>query len=341
MNYWLHRISHLAELSYPLFDRGFLTIGFSDFAREDIIDIVLADKWGQFNQEFKKSWGSVPRTRYNLWRFLRFKKGDLVIVPSWGTFNICEVIDERPMLPSATFSKDLKTWRHKKITTTGSLLADEMGNPFDLGFARQVKLLHSNVSREKFADARLTSRMKIRHTNALINDLEKSVNQSIENYLINKPIHLHSLIIEKTARLVLDTILKELNPNKFEKLVRTYFLTIGANQVTIPAKNEKNKEGDADIVAVFEQMKLIVYTQAKFQRGKINSWGANQIQDYLTDKATIDDGYNKIAWVITTAASFNEEAERFSKENEIQLINGVEFSKMLLNAGINMLNTKL
>lgn len=34
-------------------------------------------------------------------------------------------------------------------------------------------------------------------------------------------------------------------------------------------------------------------------------------------------------------------AENIAKENEIQLIDGVEFSKMLLNVGINLLNTNL
>lgn len=97
--------------------------------------------------------------------------------------------------------------------------------------------------------------MKIRQTNASIKDLKLSIEKSIENYQINKPIHLHSIIIEKTSDLVLNAIKNELNPDKFEKLVKTYFKTIGANDVFIPAKNEKNKEGDADIIAVFENLK--------------------------------------------------------------------------------------
>lgn len=40
MNYWLHRISHKAELSYPLLNKGFLTIGFSDFTDNEFIDKV-------------------------------------------------------------------------------------------------------------------------------------------------------------------------------------------------------------------------------------------------------------------------------------------------------------
>lgn len=341
MNYWLHRISHIAELSYPLLDKGFLTIGFSDFTKKEFVDKVLEDDWSYFNGQFQEMWGKVPRTRHNLWRFLKFNKGDIVIVPSWGTFFVCEIIDEKPLLINETYSDDLKTWGDKKVTTDGSYLISENGKAYDLGFARKVKIHHKNISRAKFADAKLTSRMKIRQTNGSINDLKKSVEKSIANYIENRPIHLHSIIVEKTANLVLDAIKTELNPDKFEKLVRTYFKTIGANEVTIPAKNARDKEGDADIVAVFENIKLIIYIQAKFHKGKVNEWGTNQILDYKTNKESIDDGYNKIAWVITSADTFNDEAEKIATENEIQLIDGLEFSKMLLNAGINLLNTNL
>lgn len=341
MNYWLHRISYKAELSYPLLDKGFLTIGFSDFTNKEFVDKVLENDWSYFESQFQEKWGNIPRIRHNLWKFLKFQKGDIVIVPSWGTFFVCEITDERPLLIGETYSDDLMTWGDKKVSSDGTYLFSESGKLYDLGFARGVKILHKNISRAKFADAKLTSRMKIRQTNSSINDLKKSIEKSIENYIENKPIHLHSIIVEKTTQLVLDSIKNELNPDKFEKLVKAYFKTIGANEVSIPAKNERNKEGDADIVAVFENIKLIIYAQAKFHKGKINEWGTNQILDYKTNKESIDDGYNKIAWVITSADSFNENAEKIATENEIQLINGLEFSKMLLNAGINLLNTSL
>lgn len=341
MNYWLHRISHIAEVSYPLLDKAFLTIGFSDFTEEEIIDIVESNDWNKFNQKFQDYWGNTPRTRYNLWNFLKMKKGDIVIVPSWGTFFICEIADDRPLLIGETYSENLKSWGKKPISKIGNHLANEKGEVYDLGFARKVNVLYRNVSRGKFADAKLTSRMKIRQTNAQINDLKNSILSSIENFKVNKPIHLHSVIVEKTANLILDAIKDELNPDKFEKLITIYFKTIGANEVFIPAKNERGKEGDADIVAVFENLKLIIYTQAKFQKGQISEWATNQILDYKTNKESIDDGYNKIAWVITSANQFNENAGNIAKENEIQLINGNEFSKMLLNAGINMLDTDL
>lgn len=341
MNYWIHRISHQANLSYPLLDKGFLSIGFSDFIDSNLIDRVLEDDWGYFTKQFNIVWGKEPRTRYNLYRFLRFAKGDIVIVPGKGTFSVYEVIDDRPLPIGETYSQDLSTWGGNKVITDGKFLKSEGGERYDLGFARKVKVLYQNVSRAKFADAKLTSRMKIRQTNALINDLGKSVEKSISNYQLNKPIHLHSILIEKTSSLVLEAIKAELNPDKFEKLLKTYFKAIGANEVSIPAKNAKGKEGDADIVAVFESLKLIIYTQAKFQKGQIKEWGANQILDYKSSKESIDDGYNKIAWLITTASSFNPEAEKLAKENEIQLIDGLEFSKMLLNVGINLLDTSL
>lgn len=341
MDYWLHRISHIAELSYPLLDKGYLSIGFSEFTNETIIDKVMSDDWQYFNQQFNEEWGSTPRTRHNLWNFIKMKKGDIVIVPSWGTFFVCEVLDEKPLVMGHIHSEDLKTWHGESVYTNGKHLISKNGDVYDLGFARKVNVLHKHISREKFADARLTSRMKIRQGNALINDLKENIEKSIKNYSENKPIHLHSIIIDQTASVVLNSIQNELNPDKFEKLVKAYFQAIGANDVTIPSKNERDKEGDADIIAVFENIKLIIYIQAKFQNGQISEWGANQILDYKNNKESIDDGYNKIAWVITTANTFNSNAQNLAKENNIQLVNGIDFSKMILNSGINLLNTHL
>ncbi|MDX1718699.1 MAG: restriction endonuclease [Salegentibacter mishustinae] len=343
MNYWLHRISHVAELSYPLLKKGYLSIGFSDFTGEDFLNKVLAGDEKYFRDQFEDEWGSVPRTRHNLWRFLHFSKGDIVIVPSWQTFYVCEIIDDGPMVPAKAYSENLKAWGGKpvNVSTHGNHLIKEDGEVYDLGFLRKIKVIYEEISRSKFADAKLTSRMKIRSTNADINDLRKSVERSIANYKQNKPIHLHSIVVEKTTPLILETIKGALNPDKFEKLVHTYFRTIGANEVFIPAKNERGKEGDADIVAVFENIKLIIYIQAKFQKGKTSEWGTQQILDYKTNKDSMDDGYNRIAWVITTADSYNDNAEQIAKENEIQLVTGLDFSKMILNAGIDLLNTSL
>jgi predicted Mrr-cat superfamily restriction endonuclease len=341
MNYWMHRISHQAQLSYPLLNQGYLTIGFSEFTEDAIIEKARSNNWSYFDRKFKEKWGLKPRTRHNLWRFLNFSQGDIIIVPSWGSFYVCEIEGEMPIKIGDAYNEGLKTWGDASVHKNGDLLTTEQGKVYDLGFAWKVKVLYKEISREKFADAKLTARMKVRQTNVNLNDLKTNIEASITNYAENKPIHLHSILLENTAEIVLKTIQNELNPDKFEKLVKAYFETIGANSVSIPAKNERDKKGDGDIIAVFEHLKLIVYTQVKFHKGKTNNLGAEQIIEYKANRESIDDGYNKTAWVVSTAKSFNEKAENLAKENEIQLINGIEFSKMLLNAGINLLNKNL
>ncbi|MDP1971936.1 MAG: hypothetical protein Q8J87_03120, partial [Sediminibacterium sp.] len=91
MNYWLHRISHHAEFSYPLMELNLLSIGFSDFAYDGFINRVLnggetwEKRWETFENEVEEIWGEKPRTRHNLWRFIEgFKKGDWVIIPGNG-----------------------------------------------------------------------------------------------------------------------------------------------------------------------------------------------------------------------------------------------------------------
>jgi len=337
MNYWLHRISHHAELSRPLLDKGYLSIGFSDFSNDEFLNHTLEGNKPFFDQQFQDYWGLIPRTRQNLWRFLFFLKNDLVLIPEKGAFTICEIIDDRPLLIQELDATGLKTWDGKPVFPDGTLLCTSHGTRFDLGFLRKIKILYRAIPRDKFAGAELTARMKIRQTNASINDLRTQVDRAVQFFNENKPIDLHATLLEKTQGLVLESITKELNPQKFERLIASYFTKIGANGVTIPPKNTKDKEGDADIVAVFENLKLIVYTQAKFQKDRISETGINQILDYRDSQERLDDGYTKVPWVISTADSFSDLAQKNAQQNQIQLINGKEFSAMLLNCGIDFL----
>ncbi|MDG1275682.1 MAG: restriction endonuclease [Algoriphagus sp.] len=337
MNYWLHRISHHAELSRPLLDKGYLSIGFSDFSSKEFLSQALQGNRSYFDQQFQDYWGYVPQMRQNLWTFFQFQKGDSVLIPGKGNFTVCEIIDDTPLLIQELKVDLLKTWDGKPVDSDSTYLYSNQGVRFDLGFVRKVKILHHDISRGKFADSALTARMKIRQTNSCISDLKLSIEKAIKNYVANKPIHFHSILHEKTARLVLESLATHLNLSKFEKVISIYFKTIGATQVTIPAKNTRGKEGNADIIAVFEKMKLIIYVQAKFQTGQINQWAVNQVLDYVSQQDRLDDGYSRIAWVITTADSFNSEAQKTAAINQIQLIDGLEFSKMLLNAGLDLL----
>jgi hypothetical protein len=333
MNYWLHRISHCANISYPLLDKGFLTIGFSDFINTNIINDVLEENFQNVEKLFQEKWGnSRPRIRYNLYNFFNMKKGDIVIVPKSYCFDVCEIIDDKPSFIEEAYSDDLKDWTQNPILMKdGYLFLND--KQIDLGFSRRIKILHKEISRYKFADAKLTSRMKIRQTNADITGLKESIDGSIKNFIDNKSIDLNSIITEKTAPIVLFSIRENLNPDKLERLIEVYFKTIGADEVYIPPKNER-KEGDVDVTATFENIKLVIYVQAKFHKGNTSDWAVNQVLDYVNYKEDEDDGYNKIAWVISSADKFNENAINKAKENNIRLINGLEFSEMLLNVGI-------
>lgn len=72
VSYWLHRISHHAEVSRPLLDHGYLSIGWSDFSNNDFIEKARAGDRGYFESTIKKEWGSdsLSRSRWSLWKYL-------------------------------------------------------------------------------------------------------------------------------------------------------------------------------------------------------------------------------------------------------------------------------
>lgn len=348
MNYWLHRISHHAEVSYPLLDKNILSIGFSDFLNQGFIDAVLKDdtwekRWNTLEKRFDETWGNRPRTRHNLWRFIDgFKKGDRIVVPSWGVFSVYELVSEKPQPISNIRTENLKDWHKKPLTMENGLLKRE-GNLIDLGFYWEVKPIAKKISRKDFADSALTARMKIRTTNTNIFNLKDSVEKAIISFEKDKPINLYSEILEKITPQVLKSLKSELNPDKFENLVKFYFERNGATDVYIPAKNEKGKEGDADVIAIFEPIKTIIYAQVKFHniKSETNKWAVEQIKDYRNNKETMDDDYTKIAWVITSANGFTENCKRIAQEEKVHLIDGNRFSEMIIEAGILDLNKTL
>lgn len=342
MNIWLHRISHHAEISYPLLEREFLSIGFSDFASTEFIHRTESDGWDYFDSEFQQKWNSIPRNRHNLWRFIReMKKGDRVLVPSWGVFSVYQ-IEEDSAHPIGDIDSDgLKTWSNETVTKKEDSFLYNSANKIDLGFFRKVTLIEANISRYKYADSALTSRMKIRSTNANITDLKVNLEKALSAFKDKRPINLHSQIMEVSKQQILSLILQELNDHKFELLLKWYFEKIGASDVSIPPKNERDKRGDADIVAVFEPTKTIYYIQAKFYDGETSDWATKQIKEYRENKEKIDDGYSKIGWVVSTSGKFSKQCLDLAKDNNIALFNGLDIVQMLLDAGIENLDKAL
>lgn len=351
MNYWLHRISHHAHVAHPLlFKSNKLTIGFSDFSSQQFIDDVLKpdhylERLHVVDDYVRSHWGGKEtehRTRYNIWRFIEgFNEGDMIIVPTQGKFSVFKLKGKPQPISNLPF-KEFEDWNNQVVQVNDLLILDE--NSLDIGFYWDVEPIQLWIERYEYADSRLTSRMKIRTTNALITELKESVEKAILGKQNNTPINLYANIVDTTVPLILKNILSDLDDSKLEVLVHWYFKRIGATSVFIPSKNEHGKEGDADVVAIFEPLKTIYYVQAKFHRGTTGNWATHQIIDYRNKKReqsandTMDDGYNKISWVISTGDRFDDESVRLAQENRVQLINGEELSRLVIEAGISDLN---
>ena len=349
MNYWLHRISWEMNISYPLMEKGYLSIGFSDFCCNDFLEQldndIDNDAWNYFEDRILNEWGCKPRSRKSLWRFIKkMKKGDWVIVPEWGgTFSIYELAEDDVILASDD-SIDLpeKDWNGNKVERDNNKMIrtsdQKEGQRYDIGFLRKCKPIEINIPRQEFADMALNARMKIRNTNADISDLKESIETALDSFRNKKPINLKEILVDKTVSIWNETIKTALKPEKYEKLVKWYFAQIGASEVYIPPKNYGGKQGDVDVIATFEKIKTIVYVQVKKYDNETSDWAVQQIVDFSNSKEIGSDDYFSQFWVISSSDCFSEECKNMAAANHVRLINGEEFVRMLLDVGIDSLN---
>ena len=343
MNYYLHRISHHQEWSYPLLNnKNLLSIGWAELGSQynDLHNNPI--NWADDVQNAVE----LGRTRFWLVRFLRMEGGDRVVVPTRSrAFHVFEVVDDNPLVPNH-IENDLNGLISENDQTAeirdGFIVEQNMQKTvIDLGFFRRVNPIVTDIPRHGYADANLTSRMKALQANLDINDLSQSVDDAMNRYETNKPINLRSELMELCASKVLKTIVKSLTPEQFEKLIKGYFDCQGAIAEILP-KNEREKEGDADVIATFDSLKLIVYVQAKRHDPgtETDAWAVEQIEAYTQYKnSRADDDFPhppwvKIMWVISTAQAFSEDCRNNAEQAGVRLINGIEFAQLLLDMGI-------
>lgn len=199
MNCWLHRISHFAQISNPLLEAGFLSIGFRAFSSERFIDTAIAGKVDEFNDTFKRVWAGLPRSRWALWNFLnKMKKGDMVVVPGWGTFSVYRIVGEKP-LPLNAIKADLpkQDWMGNDIVWEDSEI--EEADDIDIGFVWKVELAAKNVSRDLFATPALASKLKAGAINACITDLKDDVEKSLKAFGAGKPMNMRAALIDNAT----------------------------------------------------------------------------------------------------------------------------------------------
>lgn len=331
MNYYLHRISYCSFYSHKLLDEGYLSIGFSDIsADENFLDSFYGDdSEAVIRQAIKRDgWGVGI---WSLWYFLGMQKGDCVVVPDYdGKFSIYEVLDEHGI---SVYS----TTRSEATSTLDEIRKEGV----DLGFLRHVKPIATNLSRSDYADAKLQQRMKARQTTLWIDDLKESIEDSIERAAKSKPVDVHDLAVESLSMSLLERIMKFVNPDGLEKLVKSYCeKVLNADSVFIPSKNENGTEGDADVVATFEKLKVILYVQVKKHEGYTDNWAIEQISAYSScrkQNLPMGDDYSVMSWVVSTG-EFSEDTVLKARDREVRLIDGTMFMKMLLDGGLRCLD---
>ncbi|MBM6820708.1 restriction endonuclease [Clostridium saudiense] len=328
-NIWLHRISHCWDTSYKLLENGYLSIGFSQIATDEFWNEFLSknnysDKGSYFDKMFEEIWGPKKRSRYSLWRFLTtFKDGDLVLVPTRGEFSIYRLIGKPQLFKSIDIEYVIENIKD-----------------IDLGFVWKVEPVIRDAKRNELYSRALTSRMKIRDINANISDLRNEIIKAIEIIKSDKMFDIHEYILESIRRNLEEAISERLNDNKFEKLIKWYMKKSGATDVYMPAKNEVGKVNgaDADVIAVYENLKIVFYIQAKYHKGCTEAWAIEQINEYKKQMEETEDEYTYIPWVISSAESYSQNARIIAKKYGVRLVDIKEFCNMIIDVGIEDIN---
>lgn len=341
-NAWLHRNNHNGDVAWRFLgfnEKGeftpnaeieyYISVGcisrnlkYSDFKEIDVIspNDKGKEKWEKFEKICidKLYDGKKPRYRHSLWRFLfEFKSGDILLVPgNYGDFHVFKIVSDKVI-----YREELKH------------ISELPEDPkHDFHYFWKVEPIRVKMSRYLIADQSLISRMKIRGTTSwLDDDLKNSIENAVKTEGRIQP---GILATEAAKTLFWKSIQKNIDDNKFERLIRWYFLKKGADSARIlPKKTEGEK--DADVEATFDSFRLKRYVQAKKHDNKVNIEKAyNQIKKYKEhlENVPINDGYTNLYWIIYS--SMKEQNAEILDSDDIRVISGNEFAEMLLDVGI-------
>ena len=336
-NYWLHRISNEWGVAKPLLDKGYLTIGWQYLMSiSPTLRDCIVDRHGEGFEPLMDELKAHYRSRWCLNRFAQFMPGDTVVVPLYDKcFAIAEVENSAKSILDLPLEV-VNELKDVNLSVNGLTdISDSQSiRDIDIGFFVKIKTPVKIIPRS-FAEDKLQTRMKMRQTNASINDLAKEVDDAAKR---EAPVDVHEILVEETANAILGKIKKYVTADNFERVVKWYMERIGASTVYIPPKNSSEKEdyADADVVAVFESLGVTIYIQVKKHDDKTDGWAVEQISKYdeNQEKNSID-GMTYIPWVVSTAEDFKEEAKVKAIEKGVKLINGKEFARMLAEVGVN------
>ncbi len=329
--------------------------------REEILFGRLRQGWGaegmsvdlsldNFISAWKNKWGEndsdvdTMRRKYNTLCIMKeIKEGDILVIPKLDI----------------TDGKDYPCRCFTVVECTKSYYFSVLDGYGDFGHVIGVKVLFScSYHGDKLAPITVSGKFKayqkaVNRVNSsqFISAVDELISTNKEKPLTTEieprdfSFILAQELSDKYDKLVEDNLnnLRKMDPKSFEYLIKELF---EKNGFAFNRMNYYDGEGgDIDIQmmlneksllgAVFKQAKgvdnLYINIQAKKKTGK--DWDAINAAKQLVGKRTPQNPYY-VDIVIDLTDDFDEDTEKYAQENHVVLINGKQFSLLLLQFGL-------
>lgn len=337
----MHRISHEGSVKQVLLENdNLLVTGWGKVSNDSFLSKVVGKNREEFSSIYQTDFGILTRNRFCLYLFLNeFRKGDYVLVPGSRDFSVYEIISDSPK--SKEHIKDyIKSIQSQNIIShNGNQYYDQSGKELELGFFWVVKPIVKNILRDGYADNNLQRRLKFQMTNIEMTDLADEIEKAIKSFQSGKTTNLKGELADGTRNVIVDKLCNKINDAGFERVVKWYLERLGATSVFIPAKKNLNHaQGDADVIALFDELRVAIFVQVKQYNDQVDKNALEQIvRAYDSYKDQFPDR-TPILWVVTTCNFFSQEAQDYANENSVRCIGGEEFADMILDVGIKNLS---
>lgn len=332
----MHRISSDRKVKNTLLEKeGLLITGWGSIASAQFLHDISGKGKEDFGQICANALGVTNRNRFCLYLFLNeFKKGDYVVVPYGNTFSIYEIVEDKPHPKADLASYVLKY--PSLVTCNGSKYVEPgMTRELDLGFFWKVKTIDTGISKHGYASNKLQKRLKYQMTNIEMTDLRDDIEEALKRKNSDSPINLKEEIVGQLTGVVIKKLTDRINDHAFEKVVKWYLEEIGADEATIPAKNKlPEKSGDADIIALFNELNIVIFVQVKQYSKIVDKKAVEQIVKAYKWYADEYKSYSPHLWVVTTCNTFDQDSLNYAAKEHVRCITGEEFARMILDVGL-------
>ncbi|MCQ2360477.1 MAG: DUF2971 domain-containing protein [Paludibacteraceae bacterium] len=314
--YWLLRENYEWQVAYPLLDKGYVSLGFSDAGSND--------KLVKPNAEcLELLYGAYGNDRRYLIKFIDdIKEDDIVVVPFINQFNIYKVCGS-VITTKELYKKLIKEFDDEKVLVDVNGCSVEInanncleanGKTVDLGFFRKIKL----YAEIKQGDELFTILQREMLDSSVLFELTDDSKSHIEKHLIGK----QEIIINGQHTTLAKQCLQKLNekPSLVEQ-VKDYLKIIGKNPV-------ESKDG-FDAVATFDKVDTTVCVKVQQDNLNIKEWVLGQVKQFK-GKTDIKQN-NSMLWLITNESYCPELVKRLAGTG-LKVDSKTDFEEVYLNA---------